>query len=329
MKILVTGAAGFIGAHLSLALMKEGHQVVGIDNLNSYYDPSLKNARLASLFSFQEKVGKSFRFEKIDICNAVALSRLFADEQFELVCHLAAQAGVRYSIEHPEAYVQSNLVGFSNVMECCRRFSIKHFLFASSSSVYGNNQSIPYKESDRTDAPVSLYAATKKSNELMAHSYASLYELPTTGLRFFTVYGPWGRPDMAPFLFTKALFEGKSIKLFNHGDLMRDFTYIDDIIEGVVRILRIPPEKGDNNGLPFRILNIGNATPVQLDKFVSTLEQLTGITAKKEFLPMQPGDVDATWADVSALKALTDYSPSTSLEQGLSAFITWYKKYYL
>lgn len=326
MKILVTGAAGFIGAALSRALIQEGHQLIGIDNLNSYYDPSLKEARLHLLTSIKEYEAEAFIFNKIDICDKEKLTRLFEKEHFDIVCHLAAQAGVRYSIEHPETYIQSNLVGFFNILECCRQYPVKHLIYASSSSVYGNNKSMPYRESDKTDSPVSLYAATKKSNEMMAYSYAALYKIPVTGLRFFTVYGPWGRPDMAPFLFAKALFEGTLIKLFNYGDLMRDFTYIDDIVRGIVQILPIPPSEKEEK---YRILNIGNSEPIQLKEFISTLEQITHITAKKEMLPMQPGDVKATWADTSALKKLTGYSPSTSLKQGLTNFIEWYKKYYL
>ena len=325
MNILVTGAAGFIGAHLCRALLEEGHKVTGIDNLNAYYDPALKSARLASIREHNNAT--AFVFHKMDICEPEPMNELFADERFDLVCHLAAQAGVRYSIDRPEVYIQSNLSGFFNLLECCRRYPVKHLVFASSSSVYGNNAAIPYKESDCTDTPVSLYAATKKSNELMAYSYASLYGIPCTGLRFFTVYGPWSRPDMAPFLFAKALFAGEEIKLFNSGDMMRDFTYIDDITEGMMQVLSHFPEK-ESGHPPYRILNIGNSKPVKLDDFVATLERLTGIVAKKVLLPMQPGDVKATWADVSALKSLTGYAPSTSLEWGLAAFVEWYKSYY-
>ena len=326
MKILVTGAAGFIGAHLCRSLLEEGHRVVGIDNLNPYYDPSLKAARL-NYVKESENAASAFIFHEMDICNQESLNRLFAGERFDLVCHLAAQAGVRYSIDCPDTYIRSNISGFFNILECCRHYPVKHLLFASSSSVYGNNASFPYKESDCTDEPVSLYAATKKSNELMAHSYASLYGIPCTGLRFFTVYGSWSRPDMAPFLFVKALFEGEEIKLFNCGDMMRDFTYIDDVTEGIVQVLPRSPEK-EGGHVPYRILNIGNSMPVKLDDFVATIERLTGITAKKALLPMQPGDVKATWADVSALKKLTGYSPSTSLERGLAAFVEWYRSYY-
>ena len=326
MKILVTGAAGFIGATLSRELIREGHQIIGVDNFNTYYDPSLKEARLEFLKSIAEYKSETFTLKKIDICDKEKLSQLFENEHFDIVCHLAAQAGVRYSIEHPETYIQSNIIGFFNILESCRKYPVKHLVYASSSSVYGNNKTMPYRESDKTDSPVSLYAATKKSNEMMAYSYASLYKIPVTGLRFFTVYGPWGRPDMAPFLFLKAFFEGKPIKLFNHGDLMRDFTYIDDIVQGIIQILPIPPSEKEENS---RILNIGNSKPIQLKEFISTLEQITHITAKKEMLPMQPGDVKATWADTSALTKLTGYTPSTTLKQGLTNFVEWYKKYYL
>ena len=327
MKILVTGAAGFIGSHLCIALLNEGHSVAGIDNLNPYYDPSLKTARLRHIEA--EDKGGNFVFHKIDICEKEPLERLFAEGGFDMVCHLAAQAGVRYSIDNPDAYIQSNIEGFFNLLECCRRHPAKHLIFASSSSIYGNNQSIPYKESDPADSPVSLYAATKKSNELMAYSYASLYGIPCTGLRFFTVYGAWSRPDMAPFLFAKALFDGKEITLFNHGEMERDFTYIDDVTKAIHGILPLPPVKEDGNGAAYRILNIGNSKPVNLNNFVNTLEDITGIKAKKNLAPMQPGDVKATWADVSALQRLTGYAPSTSIKEGLSVFVEWYKNYYL
>ena len=327
MKILVTGAAGFIGFHLCKALLNEGHHVTGIDNLNPYYDPSLKTARLAHIS--EDDKNNSFIFHKTDICEREQLVQLFAENRFDMVCHLAAQAGVRYSIDHPEAYMRSNIDGFFNMLECCRRYPVKHLVFASSSSIYGNNRSVPYKESNPSDEPVSLYAATKKSNELMAYSYASLYGIPCTGLRFFTVYGPWSRPDMAPFLFVKALFNGDEIRLFNNGDMERDFTYIDDVVEGILQILPACPVKEAENDAAYRILNIGNSKPVKLNDFVSTLEEITGIQAKKTLAPMQPGDVKATWADVSELQRLTGYAPSTSLKQGLAAFVEWYKSYYL
>ena len=327
MKILVTGAAGFIGYHLCRALLNEGHTVTGLDNLNPYYDPSLKMARLNRLE--EDDNSGQFIFHKTDIREKELLKKLFAEGGFDIVCHLAAQAGVRYSIDHPEAYMQSNIEGFFNILECCRHHPVKHLVFASSSSIYGNNSSIPYKESDPSDCPVSLYAATKKSNELMAYSYASLYGLPCTGLRFFTVYGPWSRPDMAPFLFAKALFEGGEICLFNHGEMERDFTYIDDVIEGVLQILPNYPEKGAEDNTAYRILNIGNSKPVKLNEFVNVLEEIAGIEAKKTYAPMQPGDVKTTWADVSALQRLTGYAPSTSIKQGLSAFVEWYRDYYL
>ena len=327
MKILVTGAAGFIGSHLCGALLKQGHSVTGIDNLNAYYDPALKTARLKHIKD--SNPNGRFVFHKTDICEKELLEQLFTESGFETVYHLAAQAGVRYSIDHPEAYIQSNITGFFNLLECCRRYPVRHLIFASSSSIYGNNSSIPYKENDTSDQPVSLYAATKKSNELMAYSYASLYGIPCTGLRFFTVYGAWSRPDMAPFLFLKAIFDGEEISLFNYGDMERDFTYIDDVIEGMLQILPIPPVKGAENNATYRVLNIGNSNPIKLNDFVSVLEEVAGIKAKKSLAPMQPGDVKATWADVSALQHLTGYTPATPIKKGLSVFVEWYKSYYL
>ena len=329
MKILLTGSAGFIGLHLSERLLSEGHEVVGIDNLNDYYDTALKYARLERLgiggdLAPQSRLHERFRFYRIDVEDAERLDRLFGDEGFDAVCHLAAQAGVRYSIENPGQYVSTNLVGFFNLLESCRRHPVGHLVFASSSSVYGKNTKVPYSEDDKTDAPVSLYAATKKSNELLAHSYSELYGIRATGLRFFTVYGPWGRPDMAPFLFTGAVLEDRPIRVFNGGDMLRDFTYIDDIAEGTARVLTAPAPDETR----FRIYNIGNARPVKLADFIAAIERLTGKTARKEYLPMQPGDVKTTWADVSRLQRDYGYAPSTPLEQGLEAFVGWYREFY-
>jgi UDP-glucuronate 4-epimerase len=322
----VTGVAGFIGMHVAKKLLERGDEVFGIDNLNDYYDPSLKLDRLKQLYPFG-----NFNFEKIDISEKVALEQVFAKVKPERVVHLAAQAGVRFSIQNPEIYIQSNLVGFGNILESCRRTKVKHLVYASSSSVYGTNKSIPFKESDSVDHPVSLYAATKKANELMAHTYSHLFNLPTTGLRFFTVYGPWGRPDMSPWLFTSAILEGKPIDVFNYGRMKRDFTYIDDITEGTVRVLdRLPilqQEDQLETGAPYRIFNIGNENPVQLINYIETLEVKLGRLAKKNLLPMQPGDVPATWADVTALKKAINYSPNTSLEDGVKAWVDWYLDY--
>ena len=318
-RILVTGAAGFIGSHVATRLLDVGQAVVGLDNLNDYYDPTLKEARLARL------VGRDrFAFERIDLQDRAGMERVFAAGRFDVVIHLAAQAGVRYSLTNPHAYIESNLAGFTNVLEGCRHHGVEHLLYASSSSVYGNNKKLPFSEKDNVDHPVSLYAATKKANELMAHTYAHLYGLPVTGLRFFTVYGPWGRPDMAAFLFTKAILDGRPIQVFNRGDMRRDFTYIDDIVEGIVRLVDAPPA-GEP---PYALYNIGNNAPVPLLDFIATIEELLGIEAQKELLPMQPGDVSATYADIDALSAAVGFAPSTPLRDGLARFVDWYREYY-
>lgn len=333
MKILITGAAGFIGMHTAERLLANGHDVVGIDNLNDYYDVNLKQARLDKLAPYA-----NFSFRKIDIADYQALSDLFAKESFQRVIHLAAQAGVRYSIDNPHAYAQSNLVGFVNILESCRHHQVDHLVYASSSSVYGGNMKMPFAESDSVDHPVSLYAATKKSNELMAHTYSHLFGLPTTGLRFFTVYGPWGRPDMAYFKFTKAILEGRMIDVYNDGNMQRDFTYIDDIVEGVLRIAEQPaaadlnfdaqlPDPATSNA-PYRVLNIGNHQPVALMEFVRTIELALGKKAEIRFLPMQDGDVVATYADVSRLTNLVDFMPKTPISTGIQNFVTWYTSYY-
>ena len=333
MKILITGAAGFIGFHVAERLLDQGHHVVGIDNLNDYYDVTLKLARLARIQSQPE-----FRFIKMDLADRTAMSDLFAREGFERVIHLGAQAGVRYSIDNPHAYADANLVGHLNVLEGCRQNGVGHLLYASSSSVYGLNRKTPFSTSDSVDHPVSLYAATKKANELMSHSYAHLYGLPTTGLRFFTVYGPWGRPDMALFKFTKAILDGKGIDVYNHGDMRRDFTYIDDIAEVVVRLTEvIPPRNPDwrvetgspaDSSAPYRVYNIGNSQPIQLTTFIHELEQALGVQAKMNLLPMQPGDVLETSADTSALERVIGFKPHTKLSDGLARFVSWYRGYY-
>ena len=337
MKILVTGAAGFIGFHLVNALLKRGDEVIGIDNINDYYDVNLKYARLNACgiskdLIIDKKLQQSvnclaYRFSKLDLTDLEGLTRLFETEQFDVVVNLAAQAGVRYSIENPHAYVQSNLVGFVNVLECCRHNQIKHLVYASSSSVYGNNKKVPFSEKDRVDYPVSLYAATKKSNELMAHTYSHLYQLPTTGLRFFTVYGPWGRPDMAPMLFAKAITEGKPIKVFNHGDMKRDFTYVDDIVAGVVKVIDHIPTDQDEHPY-YRIFNIGNSQPVDLAEFIHTMEEAIGKKAIFEMYPMQPGDVKITYADTYSFEKQIAAKSYTKLACGLNAFIEWYKNFY-
>jgi len=332
MKILVTGAAGFIGFHLSRYLLARGDEVVGLDNLNDYYDVYLKKARLAQL-----QGEDNFRFERMDLADRAGIAGLFKTEKFEKVVNLAAQAGVRYSLENPHAYIDSNVEGFINVLEGCRHNGVKHLVFASSSSVYGANTAMPFSIHDNVDHPVSLYAATKKANELMAHTYSHLYQLPTTGLRFFTVYGPWGRPDMALFLFTKAILAGEPIKVFNYGKMRRDFTYIDDIVEGVVRTLdRIaipnPDWTGDQpdpgtSAAPYRLYNIGNNQPVELMHLIETLEKALGTIAEKEMLPIQPGDVPATFADVDDLIADVGFKPATSIEEGVRRFVEWYREY--
>jgi len=332
-KILVTGAAGFIGFHLCCRLLQAGDKVVGLDNLNDYYDVRLKKDRLKQI---EEKT--NFTFCKIDLVDRLAMSRLFAEQEFDTVVNLAAQAGVRYSLVNPYAYVDTNLMGFFNILEGCRHYQVNHLVFASSSSVYGANTSMPFSVHDNVDHPVSLYAATKKANELMAHAYSSLYKLPCTGLRFFTVYGPWGRPDMALFLFTKAILEGKPIDVFNYGKMQRDFTYIDDIIEGVVRIMaKIPEPDPKWNGdrpdaatsfAPCRLYNIGNNHPVELMHFIEALENCLGEKAEKNLLPIQPGDVPATYADVDDLMKVVGFKPDTPIEIGIKRFVDWYRKYY-
>jgi UDP-glucuronate 4-epimerase len=327
MEILVTGAAGFIGMHVAARLLQAGHNVTGVDNLNDYYDVRLKQARLNVL-----KPCSNFRFFKMDLADREKVNELFAGGKFERVIHLAAQAGVRYSLENPHAYIQSNVVAFTNILEGCRRFPVKHLVYASSSSVYGANKKQPFSVRDNVDHPISLYAATKKSNELMAHAYSHLFQIPTTGLRFFTVYGPWGRPDMAIFSFTKAILEGKSIDVFNHGKMQRDFTYIDDIVEGVLLVADRPPARDEGNSLssaPYKLYNIGNHQPLELMKVIEVLEKCLGKTAQKNMLPMQPGDVPATFADVDDLVRDTGFRPATPIEAGVERFIRWYQSYYL
>ncbi|MGE4446768.1 MAG: NAD-dependent epimerase [Azospira sp.] len=333
MKILVTGAAGFIGMHTAQRLLERGDEVVGVDNLNDYYEVSLKEARLARLAAYP-----NFRFVRLDIADSQGMQELFAAEGFQRVVHLAAQAGVRYSLANPHAYAQSNLVGFVNVLEGCRYAQVEHLVYASSSSVYGGNRKMPFSEHDAVDHPVSLYAATKKSNELMAHTYSHLFGLPTTGLRFFTVYGPWGRPDMALFLFTRAILEGRPIDVFNHGKMQRDFTYIDDIVEGVVRVLDQPARASESfdglapdpacSNVPYRLFNIGNDQPVDLLAFIEALEGALGQVANKRFLPLQDGDVPATWADTALLGQAVGFAPKTSVQDGVGQFVRWYRDYY-
>ena len=330
---LITGAAGFIGFHLARELCRQGWRVTGIDNLNDYYDVDLKKSRLAQLKPFGQ-----FSFEKIDLVERGKLDALFRENDFDVVVHLAAQAGVRYSLENPHAYIESNLVGFANILEGCRHSQVKHLVFASSSSVYGMNSKTPFSVHDNVDHPVSLYAASKKANELMAHAYSHLYGLPCTGLRFFTVYGPWGRPDMAYFSFTKAILEGKPIDVYNYGKMMRDFTYVDDIVSGVIKILDVipKPDPGWNREKPqagtsyaaYRIYNIGNNAPVDLMRFIDVLEEKLGKKAIRNLLPMQPGDVPVTCADIADLQATTGFSPSVPIEDGLERFVAWYQDYY-
>ena len=334
MKIIVTGAAGFIGFHVTKKLLEQGHEVVGIDNINSYYDVKLKYDRLAETgiemneiehheFA-QSKTFPSYRFMHLNLTEREYLYSLFEEEHFSHVVHLAAQAGVRYSLQHPYVYIDSNIVGFINILEACRQFSVKHLLFASSSSVYGANTKLPYKETDRTDNPVSLYAATKKSNELMAYTYSKLYNIPTTGLRFFTVYGPWGRPDMSPTLFMKAIANNETIKVFNHGNMMRDFTYIDDIVTGLIKIISSPPKAE----IPYAIYNMGSSSPVNLMDFIGTIEKVTGKKAVMKMVGMQPGDVVSTYADTLLLEKDFSYKPSTPLNLGMKKFYEWFKEFY-
>lgn len=332
MKVMVTGAAGFIGMHVARLLLHRGDEVVGVDNLNPYYDPRLKQARLDQL-----KPLAGFTFAQADIADGEAMGALFAKQQPRRVVHLAAQAGVRYSLTNPGAYIQSNLVGFGNILECCRQQAVEHLVYASSSSVYGSNTRMPFSVNDNVDHPVSLYAASKKANELMAHSYSHLFGLPTTGLRYFTVYGPWGRPDMSPWLFTSAILEGRPIDVFNSGQMRRDFTYIDDIAEATVRVLghvaapapgydTAQPDPATSHA-PYRVYNIGNHTPVELMTFIGTIEAALGIEAKKNFLPMQKGDVLATFADVDALRQAVGFEPRTSLAHGIARWVEWFKQY--
>ena len=330
-KVLITGAAGFIGFHLSQRLMREGLSVVGIDNLNDYYDPALKQMRLAALLETREETNAEFEFLEMDLADREAIADLFEREKFDVVINLAAQAGVRYSLENPHAYADTNLTGFLNILEGCRHNKPKHLIFASSSSVYGMNAKMPFSVADNTDYPISLYAATKKSNELMAHAYAHLYGIPSTGLRVFTVYGPYGRPDMAYFKFTKAILEGQAIDVYNNGIMQRDFTYIDDIIEGIVRLMPRPPAtqrpETSNAEAPFKVYNIGNNNPVELSRFIEAIEMATGIEAKRNNLPMQAGDVPVTYADIDDLKADVGFRPNTSIEEGIERFVHWYREY--
>ena len=330
MHVMITGAAGFIGASLSFRLLERGDTVTGIDNLNDYYDVALKKARLARLTS-----SKKFDFVKADIADRDEMQKLFSDNRFDAVVNLAAQAGVRYSIENPAAYIDANLVGFGHVLEGCRHSGVGHLVYASSSSVYGSNTKLPFSEKDNVDHPISLYAASKKANELMAHAYAHLYQMPTTGLRFFTVYGPWGRPDMALFKFTRGILEGEPIPVFNRGEMVRDFTYVDDIVEGVVRVIDQPPQISDGRNepdcsasAPWRIYNIGNSHQVPLMDYIRALEKALGLQAKLHLLPMQDGDVLATEADVTALESDFDYRPVIDFEEGVKRFVEWYKSYY-
>lgn len=336
MKVLVTGAAGFIGYHLCESLLKRGFEVLGLDNINDYYSVDLKFDRLAQLGISKDEAevfnttcsgnlhGSQFSFVRMNLEDREALPRLFQQENIEIVCNLAAQAGVRYSLENPETYIDSNIVGFLNLLECCRNHKIKHLVYASSSSVYGLNEKIPFSTDDNVDHPISLYAASKKSNELMAHTYSHLFDIPTTGLRFFTVYGPWGRPDMAVFLFTDAIVNDRPIKVFNHGKMQRDFTYIDDIVEGVARII----EKPVADRKRYEVYNIGNNDSVQLSEFIEAIEKHVGKKAEKTMMPMQPGDVERTWANVDDLIADYEYRPDTRVDKGIQEFVTWYKEYF-
>ena len=347
-KKLVTGTAGFIGYHLAQRLIERGDEVVGLDSVNDYYDPAIKYGRLAQTgidkdqVEYNKLVASSkhdnYRFIQLNLEDKENLDAFFTEQKFDKVCNLAAQAGVRYSLVNPQAYIDANIVGFVNILEACRHNDMQHLAYASSSSVYGLNESMPFSTSDNVDHPVSLYAASKKSNELMAHTYSHLFGLPTTGLRFFTVYGPWGRPDMALFLFTKAILEDKPIDVFNHGKMRRDFTYVDDIVEGVVRVIDHPPVGNPDwsgktpdpscSKAPYKIYNIGNSNPVELMDFIEAIEQALGKQAKKNMMPLQPGDVPATWADVSDLVEDLDYQPATTVQEGVERFIAWYKEYY-
>ena len=333
MNILVTGSAGFIGFHLTKSLLNLGHNVLGIDNINDYYDTSLKHARNEELIRFckENKYEKQYEFILVDIANSAAVADIFNNHIFDRVIHLAAQAGVRYSIDNPTAYVNSNLVGFVNILEGCRQQSTAHLIYASSSSVYGMNTKIPFSTSDRVDYPISLYAATKKSNELMAHAYSHLFNLPTTGLRFFTVYGPWGRPDMAYYSFTKKIINNETIDVFNNGQMMRDFTYIDDIVQGIVGIINKPPAlkkmSGSSAQAAYQIYNIGNNKPITLDRFIQAIETAVGKKALRNNKPMQPGDVPTTYADTAELMHAVGFQPSTEIEEGIQEFVDWYQSY--
>lgn len=347
-KILVTGTAGFIGFHLAKRLFERGDEVIGLDCINDYYDVNLKYARLEQAGISKDKIEygkfvqsskyKNYRFIKLKLEDRESILNIFKDEKFDMVCNLAAQAGVRYSLQNPFTYIDSNIVGFLNILEGCRHNNIKHLVYASSSSVYGLNETMPFSTHHNVDHPISLYAASKKSNELMAHTYSYLYNLPTTGLRFFTVYGPWGRPDMALFLFTKAIIEGKPIDIYNNGEMQRDFTYIDDIVEGIIRVIGKSPKgnkrwSGKNpypneSIAPYKIYNIGNSSPIKLMDFIKSIESSTKKIALKNFLPLQPGDVTATWADVNDLVEDIDYRPKTSVREGIEKFVFWYKNYY-
>lgn len=337
-KILVTGSAGFIGFHLTNRLLNEGHEVVGLDSINDYYQVGLKYDRLKAAGIEQRDLGynrgqqshlrPNYRFFKLKLEDESNLFKLFAKEQFDIVIHLAAQAGVRYSIDNPSAYISSNIIGFANLLEVCRLFPVQHLIFASSSSVYGLNKEVPFKVEHQTDRPVSLYGATKKSNELMAHAYSHLFNIPMTGLRFFTVYGPWGRPDMAYFLFTEAILQKKPIKVFNEGKLSRDFTYVDDIVDGMIQILQQGPKVNKNDSAPFHIYNIGNHQPINLLEFIETIETVLDQTTEKQMMPMQAGDVLQTWADGSELEKDFGYRPKTGLREGIERFVEWYRAYY-
>ena len=338
MTVLVTGAAGFIGFHLSTRLLQQGQAVVGFDNVNPYYDPALKRARIAQLEATAERTGSTFLLIEADLEDRIAVEAAFAEHKPQKVVNLAAQAGVRYSIENPAAYIQANLVGFGHILEGCRHHGVEHLVYASSSSVYGGNTRMPFSEHHSVDHPVSLYAASKKANELMAHTYSHLYGLPATGLRFFTVYGPWGRPDMALFLFTKAMLEGKPIKVFNKGEMVRDFTYVDDIVESLMRLLDKPAKvdlafdpqvpNPSTSWAPHRVFNIGNSNPTPLMVYIQAVEQSLGVTAVKKFLPMQPGDVPATAADTSALEAWIGFKPNTPVKEGVARCVAWYRQFY-
>jgi len=338
MKILITGTAGFIGFHLTNRLLADGHDVLGVDNINDYYDVKLKKDRLAFAGIDSDKLQENtpqvseknprYSFVKADLVNRDVMNNLFETEKPDVVVNLAAQAGVRYSLEYPQTYIDSNITGFLNILEGCRHHGVEHLIYASSSSVYGANTNLPFSTEDRVDNPVSLYAASKKSNELMAHTYSHLFDIPTTGLRFFTVYGPWGRPDMALFIFTKAMIEGKKIDVYNFGKMSRDFTYVDDIVEGITRLIPKSPAKSDENKAPYRLFNIGYGSPVKLMDFIHEIEENLGVEADKNLMAIQPGDVPKTWAEVENLFELTDFKPQVSVKEGVKNFIDWYKEYY-